>query len=966
MRFFSFVKKIYRLIFTLFFIAILSVISFTPSAEAQNQNHVNLDRFDMLTATSGWVLLGQHLFWTSDAGQTWNEIGPSIPSDASMQAVGFVDTDTGWVLWITLNPDGSSLFHLSHTNDHGRTWAEQPLILFESGEAAAFAEKAEMGWFDTQRGWISVKQSSGSNFSIGTLFTTADGGRTWLRSKLPVADRVYFNNDQTGWAVGGPSNNQVFRTQDAGMTWQDLTPAIAHEDIHIAAFLPITSDGQALLTITTLGLQNSLMVYDLATSADSFSLVTKMLLDIQPGVISVSILDPKSFVVAIPGTASIVRLIDGQLVVLENMDGLSASIIDLDMNSLDVGWAKSIDSHCDTASSLNDQIVSATCSSITRLLHTTDGGRTWQNVNLPLVQSSPSGLRTVINDQPAIMNSISDLGNSQVLTSQGFDACEIPTLSQMQTWWDNSPYRAVNLYIGGSSRACDNVALNAAYVKQLFQQGWKFIPTWVGPQAPCTAFSSRMNSDISIAYNQGVSEANLAVERLTELGLTYPDKSSSVIYYDIEYYGTNTACRSAVNAFMNGWVSQIHSLGNLAGVYGSTLCNTGLSDFLNITDIPDVIWPARWYHNLGAGYYDPTATVWDLGSCIPNTIWSNHQRIRQYEGDHNESWGNLTLEIDSNALDGVVAVPYIYPSVKNISRLNPNPTNANTVDFAVNFSDVVTGVNLDDFKLTTSGVTSAFISAMSSSNTTYTVTVNTGSGNGTIRLDVVDDDSIKDAVNIPLGGMGLGNGNYTSGETFTITKAPTFSDVPFSHPYALYIEILYANGYTGGCSTNPLMFCPEVVMDRAQAAVFMMRGNFGSSYMPPSVPSHFFADSWANAPWGETWAEAMFTNGLTAGCLASPLKFCPDDQLTNAQAAVFGLRLKYGLAYIPPTVSGSVFADLTDVNFWGTNWAEQAYADGLIPACGTSGGKPKFCPDALVNRGFGASIIVKAKNLTMP
>jgi len=81
---------------------------------------------------------------------------------------------------------------------------------------------------------------------------------------------------------------------------------------------------------------------------------------------------------------------------------------------------------------------------------------------------------------------------------------------------------------------------------------------------------------------------------------------------------------------------------------------------------------------------------------------------------------------------------------------------------------------------------------------------------------------------------------------------------------------------------------------------------------------------------------------------------------------VFGLRLKYGNGYAPPARTGTVFADLTDTGFWGTGWAEQAYADGLIPACGTSGGKPKFCPNALVTRSFGASVIVKAKNLTMP
>ena len=154
----------------------------------------------------------------------------------------------------------------------------------------------------------------------------------------------------------------------------------------------------------------------------------------------------------------------------------------------------------------------------------------------------------------------------------------------------------------------------------------------------------------------------LAVDRLAELGLTYPDKSGSVVYYDIEYYGTNTDCREAVNAFMNGWVSQVRALGNLAGVYGSTLCDTGLSDFLTITNVPDVIWPARWYHNAGEGYYDPSASVWNLGSCIPNTVWADHQRIRQYEGDHDETWGGLTLGIDSNVLDGVVAVPALDPS----------------------------------------------------------------------------------------------------------------------------------------------------------------------------------------------------------------------------------------------------------------------------------------------------------------
>jgi hypothetical protein len=76
--------------------------------------------------------------------------------------------------------------------------------------------------------------------------------------------------------------------------------------------------------------------------------------------------------------------------------------------------------------------------------------------------------------------------------------------------------------------------------------------------------------------------------------------------------------------------------------------------------------------------------------------------------------------------------------------------------------------------------------------------------------------------------------------------------------------------------------------------------------------------------------------------------------------------MKYGVGYLPPTATGTLFADLTDRNYYATSWAEQAYRDGLMPACGTSGGKPLFCPQELVTRGLGAYVIVRAKNLTMP
>ncbi len=193
----------------------------------------------------------------------------------------------------------------------------------------------------------------------------------------------------------------------------------------------------------------------------------------------------------------------------------------------------------------------------------------------------------------------------------------------------------------------------------------------------------------------------------------------------------------------------------------------------------------------------------------------------------------------------------------------------------------------------------------------------------------------------------------------------SFSDVPATHPYYNDIEILYANGMTAGCQTSPLKFCPDQTMNRGQAAVFMLRGNFGSNYVPPT-PTHIFMDDWSRGAWAEPWAEAMKKNGLSAGCLTSPPKYCPWDQVSREQAVIFALRLKYGNAYIPPPATGTLFADMTDPSFYATAWAEQAYKDGLISNCGMSGGKPKLCPRDLVSRGLAASMVVKAKNLTMP
>jgi len=114
------------------------------------------------------------------------------------------------------------------------------------------------------------------------------------------------------------------------------------------------------------------------------------------------------------------------------------------------------------------------------------------------------------------------------------------------------------------------------------------------------------------------------------------------------------------------------------------------------------------------------------------------------------------------------------PVVLSSARLNASPTSAPSVGFTVTFSESVNGVDAGDFSLTT-GLAGTGITNVSGSGAVYTVTVNTGTGSGTLRLDVVDDDSIQDGSNNPLGGAGAGNGNFTGGQVYEVNQMTVLS-----------------------------------------------------------------------------------------------------------------------------------------------------------------------------------------------
>jgi surface-anchored protein len=138
------------------------------------------------------------------------------------------------------------------------------------------------------------------------------------------------------------------------------------------------------------------------------------------------------------------------------------------------------------------------------------------------------------------------------------------------------------------------------------------------------------------------------------------------------------------------------------------------------------------------------------------------------------------------------------PYVTGITRLDANPATSPTVRFGVTFSEVVTGVTNDDFALDANGPTGATITSVTGSGSSYVVTASIGTGDGTLRLRVLDNDSIVDTDSYQLGGVGLGNGEFAYGQGYTIrtsTATPTFNNVVTDGHLDVVLQVLPGDWY---------------------------------------------------------------------------------------------------------------------------------------------------------------------------
>jgi len=241
-------------------------------------------------------------------------------------------------------------------------------------------------------------------------------------------------------------------------------------------------------------------------------------------------------------------------------------------------------------------------------------------------------------------------------TGYAFDACDAPSQRQMDAWLEHSPYWAVGIYIAGENRACaQQPHLDADWVATQAARGWRLLPLSVGRQAPCSVghwskIDPAPADGYAAARGQGRDEATGAAAAAGDLGIA----RGSTLWLDVEAFDiSRTGCRDATLAYVSAWTRALRDRGYGSGFYSSASSGIRMLEQARVGapgryDVPRQIWVGDWNqrHDTGSAY-------------LARDGWSGG-RVHQYTGTHRETYGGVTLEIDSSFMDvgqGTVAPP---------------------------------------------------------------------------------------------------------------------------------------------------------------------------------------------------------------------------------------------------------------------------------------------------------------------
>ncbi|MBI5661133.1 MAG: T9SS type A sorting domain-containing protein [Ignavibacterium album] len=196
-------------------------------------NYSSYNKFNaiyFINDLKGWAGSDSYLFFTTDAGITWNQNNTVF---YNIKSVFFINESSGWV---------ANESSLQKSSDGGINFFE----VSTSGGNSIFFANDSIGWVAGDNGslrkttdggetWITKSIATTSNLNSikfrnlnlgalcgdnGTLLITTDGGETWLTRITNTSENLtslIFKDDNSIWCVG--NNGLIIESNDLGITW---------------------------------------------------------------------------------------------------------------------------------------------------------------------------------------------------------------------------------------------------------------------------------------------------------------------------------------------------------------------------------------------------------------------------------------------------------------------------------------------------------------------------------------------------------------------------------------------------------------------------------------------------------------------------------------------------------------------------------------------------------------------------
>ncbi len=170
-----------------------------------------------------------------------------------------------------------------------------------------------------------------------------------------------------------------------------------------------------------------------------------------------------------------------------------------------------------------------------------------------------------------------------------------------------------------------------------------------------------------------------------------------------------------------------------------------------------------------------------------------------------------------------------------------------------------------------------------------------------------------------------------------------FTDVANSMPEFSGIQLAAAQGIMNGYGN--LQFGPNASLSRDQASAVLSR----AFDIPAKTPAtETFTDVPKTHPFFST-IEGVAAAGVTSGCSLTPARYCPEQQTTYGQFAIFLFRVlkQKDPSFVTKTPQSPTYPDLPSSHM-SYPFAEGLAAKGIKLYCDSSA--KTFCPDSPIPR----------------